>query len=285
MNRACFAGLAAAFLLGGLPGGEAAAHDVWLKSTSHGQADPVVVAGERADVRLLAAHFGDPEPVARNDRLVGEFIAHGPGGAQPVPGVHGMDPAGIFRPDRPGLWSLIYVGLPQKHRLDAASFESYLGEEGLDWVSARRRDAGRSGDPGRELFSRSLEELVPVCVGAPAESEPVPASASGLRSESAPDSTEAALPVRFRLEHDDHAVGLRLVAEGEPVAGALVDLRRDGRLVTSVRTDRDGRLRLRPEDGTWVATAVIMSATDDPRADWRTYFAALTFPWPIDACR
>lgn len=264
---------AAAFLLVG----EAAAHDVWLEATSHERGDRTIFAGERVDVRLLVGHGSDDaEPVARNDGLILEFAARNPSGIeQSVPGLHGMDPAGIFRPDRPGLWSLAYVGRPREHRLDAAFFEDYLLEEGLDWVSNRRRGEGQSSAPGRELYSRVLQNLVPVCGTSALAKVPV-------RHGVAVD--EKKLPVRFLLTHDDRFARLRLVADGEGVAGALVDLRRDGRYVASVRTDDDGRLRLRPEAGSWVATAVVMEAMNHPRADWRTYFTALTFFWPPRAC-
>lgn len=274
LSRGLLGLVAAALLLVG----DAAAHDVWLQAGSHARPGESIVANERADVRLLVGHGEqDAEPVARNDRLILGFTAHGPGGVQlPVPGLHGRDPAGIFRPDRPGLWSLTYVGHPRENRLDAAAFEAFLAEEGLDWVSELRRASGQSGRAGRELYSRSLEELVPVCGAATASSTPLPRLGDVAQS--------SALPVRFVLNRDGRNVRVRLVADGEPVAGTLVDLRRDGRLVASLRTDGDGSLRLRPEAGSWVVTAVTMEKADDPRADWRTYFAALTFPWPLDAC-
>ena len=281
MNRSLWCLLTAALLLAG----EAAAHDVWLFAESHDRpGSGSVRVEERVDVRLLVGHGdADPEPVARNDRLIADFSARGPasglagvaveGGAEPVPGLHGTDPAGVFRPDRPGLWSVTYVGKPVEHRLDASDFESYLAEEGLDWVLEQRHAAGRSSEPGRELFSRSLQALVSVGGGAGLEGV-------GIAYED--PLGEWSLPVRFRLvtdEQDEQVVELQLLSGGQEVPGALVDLRRDGRLVTSLRTDHSGRLRLRPEAGRWVVTAVVMEASDDPRADWRTIFAALTFTW------
>lgn len=255
----------------------AAAHDVWLDVAPYEAGSRIVQVGQRADVRLLVGHgVQDPETVARNERLIVEFVARSPDGEDvPVPGLHGMDPAGVFRADRAGLWSVRYIGRAVEHRLEAEAFESYLMEEGLDQILEARRQSGDSSTPGRELFSRSLEALVPVDGG----------SSASWRWSAVPsqDQPSLDLPVRFRLRSLEDRVEVQLLAGGEPVADALVDLRRDGLPAGTRRTGDDGRFSLSRRDlkpGIWVVTAVVMTPIDDPRADWRTIFAALTFPWP-----
>ena len=49
---------------------------------------------------------------------------------------------------------------PHLTRMQGPSFNSYLVEEGLDWVVAARREAGVSGRPATERFTRYAKVAV-----------------------------------------------------------------------------------------------------------------------------
>ena len=58
-----------------------------------------------------------------------------------------------------------WAGYQSRHypaTLDAAKFESYLKEEGLERVIAERKKRGQSGAPGRERFYRCAKSLLEV---------------------------------------------------------------------------------------------------------------------------
>jgi len=239
----------------------AAAHDLWIVPPA---------AGELAEVRLRLGHAGDPETVRRDGRRLVRFAAVAPTGEEhAVPGLDGADPAGFFRPDREGLWTIVYESREAFSELPADRFRAYLEEEGLDAVLDLRRRRGEDGEPGRELYSRSLKSLVRVGPEATAD------RAVGLPLELVIE-TAPRLWAGGRLR-------LRLLLRGEPLPGALVDVRSldDGATVASPRTDGDGRLELELGPGTWMAAVVHMQAEEtSPRADWRSLFATLTWAIP-----
>ncbi|MCG8460310.1 MAG: DUF4198 domain-containing protein [Holophagales bacterium] len=259
----------------------AAAHDVWLgvpERASTGGAWPV---------RLFQGHAGEVEPVGRNPRRLARLEAFSERGEPAaIPGLDGRDPAGIFRPTGPGAWIVVYEGLPARHRLGPLAFERHLEHEGLEWVIEARRQLGRSGSPGLELYSRHLKALLPVDSAGP------------------PRDRTLGLDAELVLEGISSSGGLVLAVllHGEPVAGALVDLlpaEPDAAVADGdtprTRTGADGRARfprpLLPDTGQLVATTVVVeegvaeeiaiatsAGSGAQPFRWRSYFLALTFP-------
>ena len=82
-------------------------------------------------------------------------------------------------------------------------------------------------------------------------------------------------------------IGVRLLADGKPVAGAQVSLTAAApgpiaSRVSRVRTDREGRARLTiAKSGPFLLTAVHMvrreGETGEQAADWESYWCSLTF--------
>ena len=72
---------------------------------------------------------------------------------------------------------------------------------------------------------------------------------------------------------------MRLLLDGAPLEGALVDVRRldDRVLETKATTDAEGRIRLRLGPGSWVATSVHLDPTRPATADWESLWSSLTF--------
>src|SRR6185503_3389608 len=93
---------------------------------------------------------------------LGQFVLQGAGTSVPVVGMPGADPAGAVRVGERGAAMLLYRGTPQPIVLEAAKFESYLREEGLEHVLAARAKAGNSDAPGRERFGRCAKALLAV---------------------------------------------------------------------------------------------------------------------------
>ncbi len=53
-----------------------------------------------------------------------------------------------------------YRSRPTSLEQDAAKFENYLREEGLERIIDQRKQAGRSNMPGLEIFSRCAKAIV-----------------------------------------------------------------------------------------------------------------------------
>src|SRR5205085_894842 len=100
--------------------------------------------------RLPDRHRRHRRQGARGDR----------GGGRPIGGEPGDDPAGTIALRRPGAALAVYRSRPTPVRLEAAAFESYLRDEGLDAVIAWRAANGESGAPGVEIFSRNAKTVL-----------------------------------------------------------------------------------------------------------------------------
>ncbi len=241
----------------------AAGHDMWIVPPD------VAEAGDLIAVRLRVGHAGTDEPVRRDARRIVRFTASGAGVEVPVTGLDGAE-VSYFRPSEPGLWALAYESTTATSRLPAARFTAYLEHEGLDEILRLRRQRGQEGEPGRELYSRSLKSLAPVG-GAAAAGYGQLGLPLELVAEALPEAADTAETVVFRL-----------MLRGEPLAGALVDVRHldHTRPHSAGRTDAEGRVSFRLGPGSWLAAAIHMEAAESPEADWRSLFHTLTFVIP-----
>lgn len=160
-------------------------------------------------------------------------------------------------------------------RLEADAFESYLRDEGLEAIVARRAASGESAAPGLEIFSRNAKALLTATGGGdPARDARLLRRPVGLDLELVPESDP-------RRSSASRPLTLRLLFHGKPLAGALVKaFPRDGneRRVAG-RTGADGRVRLTlAEPGVWLVNAVHM--VDAPAASgvrWESLWSSLTF--------
>ena len=162
--------------------------------------------------------------------------------------------------------------------LDAATFERYLADEGLDGPLAARRARGDAG-PGRERYRRSAKSWL---AGTDAERATKPL---GLPCEIVP----------LSVPGDGPQLRVRVLFEGEPLVGALLNawrqplaadgrpldpVRRDTvRVAWSGRTDGHGEAVVPVENaGEWLLGVVHMIPSRDPvAADWESSWGSLTF--------
>ncbi len=247
------------------------AHDMWIEPTTFFASAGQIVG---AKLRVGQEMLGDPLP--RTASLVNQFIFEDGEGRKTLVGREGADPAGYLRVASPGLLVVGYFSNPSPVELDAAKFNQYLKDEGLDGVAEWRARHGQTSATGREIFTRCAKSLV-------------------LSGQANPKQGDRALGFTLELvtERNPYALRpgedlpLRLMYRDRPLAGALVVAR--NRLnpteKLSARTDAAGRVhfRLKPE-GMWMIKAVHMiREPEGAAADWASYWASLTFELRADA--
>jgi len=248
------------------------AHNFWIEPSTFTPAP-----GQRLSVRLRVGQELKGDPVPRDPALMRRFVAAGPSGEAPVPGVDNTEPAGFESFPAPGLYTIVYDGGRSSVELEAAKFEEYLQQEGLETISARRARQGKSAAGAKEVFSRCAKALLNVGNGgAGAGFDRGFDHIWGQRLELVAEKNPYALAGGGELP-------VRLLYEGKPLAGALVmALQRDRPEKVTARTDSRGRVTLRLDrPGFWLVKAVHMiPAPPDAGADWESFWAALTFALP-----
>lgn len=278
--------------------GVAQAHDFWLT--------PSTFKPEVGQVITMSLFVGDEfpgEPVARKDERVEAFSARGPSGQTvPVVGRDGAVPAGICRLTEPGSHVAWYRGKPVPITLEAAKFESYLKEEGLDRVVEARKARGEVDKPGREIYSRCAKTIVQVVEASGAGAKPE-AAAAVTSADSAGATAEGAVggvdqPVGTRLEitplidprviapgdAEKGTIGVRITFEGKPLEGVLLTASSPegharGEKPVEARSDAEGKAEfVLAQGGMWLIAGVHMfEAPKDSGADWESLWASLTF--------
>lgn len=189
------------------------------------------------------------------------------------------------------------VVLQSRHaylELDAAKFNDYLREEGLDEILELRKRTGRSDEASREIYQRCAKTVFRV-VEPNATAEQAERSA---RESRALCTQPAGLPLEIvpgtdptRLKVGD-TLSLQLLMHGKPRANALFQVfRRNGprespasRPARGLRSDASGALQIAIDGpGEWlIATVAMVEAANgaDPRhpeAQWESFWASLTF--------
>ena len=169
----------------------------------------------------------------RDDRRIQRFFLVSSLGESPLPGLPASDPAGFAKVGTPGISVIGYRSDRSPVQLEAAAFEKYLADQGLDAVLKEREKRGEREKPGREVFSRSVKSIVIVGKRGPEFDRRL-----GLKFEvlleSDPTRWKSDAPMEFRLLFDD-----------KPLAGALVKAicRDDPDATLTARTGKNGRSR------------------------------------------
>jgi uncharacterized GH25 family protein len=258
----------ALFLLGLLVSGPVLAHDFWIEPSTFRPAP-----GGRVAVRLRVGQglVGDPMP--RDPGRIERFATVGGQGEAAVPGVPGMDPAGWVSPSSPGLLWIVYDSGHDSVQLDAAKFDKYLGDEGLERIRKLRGSHPSNTDPVTDMYSRCAKSLLSVGTGPATGYDKV----LGLELELVAEKNPYALKPGEELP-------LRLLYHGKPLEGALLAAIPKGApdAKTSARSDRQGRAALRLDrPGLWLVKAVHMvPAPAGSGADYESLWASLTFELP-----
>ncbi|HET9766166.1 MAG TPA: DUF4198 domain-containing protein [Thermoanaerobaculia bacterium] len=253
--------LAATVVGSALVAAPAAAHDFWIEPSTY-RPEPL----QRVTLRhRVGNHFlGDPVP--RDEGLMVRFATLGGDGEKRVPGVHGVDPAGIAQAPETGTLVVAYQSRGSVAELPPDKMARYAEEEGV----ASQLPAGWQRKALlRDSFSRSVKSLLVVHGRGSAGFDRV----AGLPLELVPLVDPAGLAA-------GGALPVRLLWQGKPVAGIQVAAlsRLDPSKALVARTDGDGRVTFTlPRTGEWLVKAVKILPPPDATADFASLWTSLTF--------
>jgi uncharacterized GH25 family protein len=181
---------------------------------------------------------------------------------------------------KPGTYVLVMEtdARAQSH-LPAIRFNDYLKVEGLKPALEQRDRTHRTGSDGSENYSRCAKSLVQV--GPPeAGSQAQVTEPLGLPLEIVPERNPYAVP-------QPSALPVRVIYEGQPLAGALVkltNLEHDEAPLEMHVTDRAGRASFTmPPRGVWLLNVIWTKVLPNTRdTDFETVFSSLSFGFPPD---
>lgn len=248
-------------LAAALAAAPALAHDFWIEPSTYRPAPNQRVA---LRLRVGTSFLGDP--VARDPALLVRFEALGDGGIEPVPGVAGLDPAGIAQAPAGGTLVVAYQSRGSFVELTAEKVARYAEEEGI----GPQLPAGWQRKPLlRDRFSRSAKSLLVVRAGGTAGYDRI----VGLPLELVPLADPTALGA-------GGALPVRLLWQGKPAAGIQVMAlsRTDPSKPLAARTDASGQVALElPRGGEWLLKAVKILPATSADVDFESVWASLTF--------
>jgi uncharacterized GH25 family protein len=154
--------------------------------------------------------------------------------------------------------------------LDAEKFNAYLKEDALDDAHSYRRKNNQLDKPGKEFYARYSKMIFQV--GDKIDDgykKPV-----GLPLEIFVEQNPATLKVGSK-------VSFKLMWDGKPLFGARVSVwnRHNNRTTRQpIFTQQDGRIETHISNpGPWMVSVVKMVRSNDPKADWQSYWGSLTF--------
>jgi len=259
-----------------------AAHDHWIAPTTF---HPAV--GERVDLRLCVGHPSRFEQQNRDSTRFVRFECFAPpasepddAAAQPIRGVEGKSPAGLWRAKEAGVHILVYESKHDFVEIEPDEYAAFLKEEGLEDIQAERERLGETERPGRDSYARYDKALIFAGPTGPGRASSAGTErAVGLPLELIPQTN----PLDWK--HGDELV-LRLVLDGKPLANRQVKLMHlaEPHTILLARSDEQGRASFKPaETGGWVACAVHQrraTSAQELQGDWEGLWASLSFELP-----
>jgi len=246
------------------------AHDTWLVPATF-----KVTVGQPATVALNTSEdFPTSDSPAQPDRIE-TFVAVTADGRVGVSGyrVEGNSLIAEVTPG-PGLTLVAAVTKPRLIVLEEKDFNTYITEEGLDFIVAARAARGQSFSAGRERYSK-VAKLV-LCTDVQNDDKRRYRTAIGGRLEIVPLTNPCGLRAGDTL-------AVQVLFEDRPLAGVWVGAGTEGthghHYPFRQRTDADGRALLRVDrPGLWFVRALHMvPSTEFNDADWQSWFSTLTF--------
>lgn len=154
--------------------------------------------------------------------------------------------------------------------LDGEKFNAYLKEDALDDAYAYRTKNNQLDKPGKELYARYSKSIIQV----------------GNKIDDGYKKS-AGLPIEIFVEQNPatlkvgNKISFKIMFEGKPLFGARVSVwnRHNNRTTRQpIFTQQDGRIETHVSNpGSWMVSVVKMVPSKDPKADWESYWASLTF--------
>lgn len=250
--------------LAGVPLG---AHDFWLAANPWAPGSRVTISAN------LGEHFPSGSDYIAPDG-VGSWRLLGPGGEATLDAGFRRDGNSLaidVTLSAPGAYLATMTIVPRVTTMKGPSFNSYLLEEGLEWVVAARQKGGVSENTATERYARYAKVAVRNGLGSGAHlTRPV-----GFPAEFVPMTD----PTLF---HAGQLLTFQLLADRRPVPGAAVTARASGGGHPIMgRTDATGHVTLPIDrDGAWLVRTVHMvtgAQAGVPEVEWDSYWATFAF--------
>jgi len=266
MNKCCI--LSALLLI--VATGITHAHDFWIETDNF-----TPPAGENVAVSL---HFGvgfDSNTFPYTHSLIDDFSVTDERGRRAIRSTEGSDPAAAINAAT-GAQLLGYQSKPQFIELDAATFDIYLEEEGIEYIRTERERRGESEAPAAENFIRCAKALIQTGD----VTQDIYRQKLGYTLELVPQSDPYQLKLGERID-------FVVLYQGKPTEGLLVQAlsKANPQLVQKVRTNKSGIASVTMDDqGVWLIKVVLMTplAKRQPlegtkSASWQSYWASYVF--------
>lgn len=261
--------------------GVASAHDFWL--------EPDSALGSKGEELVLHLRMGErltteEERPLQKDRIYRfdlfgnaavrrDLLATGSEGQTPVARTRLESGAALVVMDRK----------PQSITIEAAKFNEYLAEEGLDAIVAQRARLGQSDTPAREIYLRFLKVLIQ-------ERDPAAVTANTLYKRRVGERLEILLENDPGQLRPDGRLTVKVLFEDKPLAGAKIFACRRAKIegktptVLSATTSPNGLAEFAlDQSGLWMVRLVHMRAAatgakpDANAPQWESFWAAYTF--------
>jgi uncharacterized GH25 family protein len=257
-----------------LVAGAAQAHDFWIQPSVFKTAP-----GKPVELRFLIGEPGAVEHWATEWQKVVSLQDYAPHGVTDrlasIRPLEGKEPTiersdASFALSEAGTHMIAFTSAHAASDLDAPAFNDYVEHEGLALIREQRRLKDQTNQRGRELYSRRAKALVQVGdVVTDTVSQPIGQTLEIVPTAN-PYSLKANQPLRVRVWF-----------HGQPLAGATVvieSLSAEAKHGTPVLSDRDGMATFpHPGGGAWKINVVWSYPIIDPRAEFETVFASLSF--------
>lgn len=255
----------------------AQAHDFWLQPARFQTAPQVPVT-----IDFMIGHSDEVERWHLTWERLHSFKSFGPDGVRDhqsavVPSGSKNSGGASIALQREGTHVLAMESYHSLSDLPAEKFNAYAQKEGLTAVLLQRESTGAANTNGREMYSRRAKALMQIG-DMPSDHVLQPI---GQTLEIVPERNPYA-------RTDETSFPVRVLFQGRPLVGALVDLTALGagtEPTQGQRTDAQGRAVFEvPRDGAWKINAIWSRAVKGrPEADFDTVFASLTFAVPAAA--
>ncbi|MDY6947100.1 MAG: DUF4198 domain-containing protein [Pseudomonadota bacterium] len=267
----------AAVALAALCAGSAHAHDFWLQPAQY-WAQP----GVWIPVTLQVGHGPQRQRSQIPQGRIARFAAVTPQGGV-IDALASLDLGGAGEDGRLQFQAAgTYVVVLEtdsrgRSALSAERFNAYVRSEGLTRALEQRERTGRMQAGASESYRRVTKALVQIGA-AEAQLQSQVTTPLGLTLEIVPERSPYAAAGSAGLP-------VRVIFEGQPLAGALVkltQLERDGAAHEVQQTDSSGRASFGlPQTGTWLLNVVwTKPAAATSEVDFETTFSSLSFGLP-----
>ncbi|HXY29451.1 MAG TPA: DUF4198 domain-containing protein [Gemmatimonadaceae bacterium] len=247
-----------------------AAHDLYIKLDTF-----FAFPGDTLRVPLLNGTFTRSENSVTRDRVSNLSVVGPDGVTQPPPNME-WNSAGdttVFRvPTRKsGTYVIGLSTMPREIKLAGGAFNSYLREEGIDNILARRTARGELGRAARERYSKNAKAIVQIGddrsdgyktpLGYPAEIVALDNPYEGQRS--------GKLRVQCLVDREP-AAGLQVIVGSQRAGQKPIEtrLRTDKQGIATIPLNRSGR---------WYVRFVKMVPASGSGVDYESKWATLTF--------